>query len=49
MITSSDAKGFAYSIEGNKSLKGGKDGVGYRHFNYKTYKYIVGYALPYYK
>lgn len=44
MITSSDGKGYAYSIEGNKSNK-----VGYRHFNYKTYKYIVGYALPYYK
>lgn len=45
-ITSVDykKKGYSYSIEGNKSNK-----VGYRHFNYKTYKYIVGYAVPYYK
>lgn len=45
MITSVDykKKGFAYAIEGNKSNK-----VGYRQFNYKTYKYILGYAIPYY-
>lgn len=30
--------------EGNKSNK-----VGARKFNYKTYKYVLGYGLPYYK
>ena len=45
-ITSVDykKKGFCYSEEGNKSNK-----VGYRHFSYKSYKYIVGYGVPYYK
>ena len=50
MITSVNykKKGYIYVIEGNKKLKNGKDGVGYRHINYKS-KSIVGFGIPYYK
>lgn len=41
-------KGYMYVCEGNKKLKNGKDGVGYRHINFKS-KYIVGFGIPYYK
>lgn len=50
-ITSVDykKKGYCISIEGNKKLKNGKDGVGYRHFSYSaSNKSIVGYGIPYY-
>lgn len=50
MVTSVNykKKGYIYVIEGNKKLKNGKDGVGYRHIAY-TSKSIVGFGVPYYK
>lgn len=50
LVTSVNYKrsGYCYVIEGNKKLKDGKDGVGYRHISY-TSKNILGFGVPYYK